>query len=129
MFKISPINDPILQKEYANACGTDVRPGFFAYSMTDVETGALMGFSQFEISSGEGYLSDLLPYGKEDDFEAMFILARQTMNFIDICGASKLYASATAADERLLRAAGFKKTENGDFFCDMTGMFTGKCNH
>lgn len=129
MFKISPINDPKLQMEYAAACGSHIRTGFFAYAMTDVETGALMGFSQFEISAGEGYISDLLFHGLEYDFEAMFILARQTMNFIDMCGASNIRAASTAGDERLLRAAGFKKTDNGEFFCDTTDMFNGKCSH
>ena len=129
MFRISPINDINLQVEYALQCETTAKDGYFAYAMIDVEAGELMGFSQFEIDSDCGYITDIRPRTGLSDFEAMFILGRATMNFIDMCGASKLYASATAADERLLRAAGFKKTENGDFFCDMTGMFTGKCNH
>lgn len=129
MFKITPISDPIIQKQCAEACNTRMIPGFFAYSMTDVETGRMMGFSQFEITDEGGYLCDIRECGDKDDFEAMFILARQTMNFIDLCGAHHIIAPSSAADERLLRAAGFKKTDENTYSCDTTGMFDGHCDH
>jgi hypothetical protein len=94
--------------------------------MIDVETGDLMGMSQFEVGANGGYISDIVPRIGYDDFEAMFILGRQTMNFIDLCGTHTVTASAEATDERLLRAIGFKKQENGEYFCDMDGMFDGK---
>ena len=126
MFKISPINDKNLQKEYALACGREFRSDYFAYAMTDAESGELMGFSQFEIDGGAGYISDLAPRVGYDDFEAMFILGRQTMNFIDLCGAHTAKASDEYTDALLLRAIGFKKSENSEYFCNMDGMFDGK---
>ena len=85
--------------------------------MIDTENGKLMGFSQFEIRDGEGYISDLLPAPEyKDDFEAMFILGRQTMNFIDLCGIHTVKACATAADERLIKAIGFKASGD-EYFC------------
>ena len=128
MFKISPIQDEKLQKEYLEACGSTLREGYFAYAMKDEETGELMGVSQFEINGEEGYIADLREAPGRGDFEAMFILARQTMNFIDSCGAHTCYAAEDAGEERLMRAAGFKKQENGEYFRDMTGMFDGKCD-
>jgi hypothetical protein len=94
--------------------------------MIDVDSLELMGMSQFEIGDGVGYIADLVPRIDYDDFEAMFILGRQTMNFIDLCGAHSVKASAETTDETLLRAIGFKKQENGEYFCDMDGMFDGK---
>ena len=127
MFRISPINDINLQSEYASQCETVAKGGYFAYAMVDVETNELMGFSQFEIDGGCGYITDIRPKVGLSDFEAMFILARATMNFIDMCGAHECRAKKCAADERLLKSVGFKITENGDWYADMTGMFDGHC--
>lgn len=128
MFKISPINSKELQKKYAAACGAEYIPDFFAYSMIDSETDELMGFSQFEINENGGFISDLREKLGSPDDEAMFILGRATMNFIDLCGAHKCYARKNAGEARLLHAIGFKECENELLFCDMTGMFDGKCS-
>ena len=125
MFKISPIQSAELQKEYAEACSAVYRPGAFAYMMNDTDTGRLMGFSQFEINENGGYLYDLRPADTNDDYEAMFILGRATMNFIDLCGAHTLYANKDSADEKLLRAIGLRPFDSGEYFCDMTGFFDG----
>ena len=127
MFKISPINDAHLQSIYASQCDTAIRDGYFAYAMIDVETNELMGFSQFEIESSCGFISDIKPKGGLSDFEAMFILGRATMSFIDMCGAHTCRAEKNAADERLLRSIGFKATGSGEWITDMTGMFDGHC--
>lgn len=128
MFKISPIQDKALQKKFAEECDADFCPDFFAYSMINQETGELMGFSQFDIQGEFGYIHSLKPRRDYSDFEAMFILGRATMNFIDLCGAHKCRAERGCADERLLRSIGFKETENGELFVDMTGFFDGHCD-
>lgn len=125
MFKITPIQDKTRQKEICALFGVEFRDDAFAYIMFDIDTDALMGMSQFEIGK-VGYIYDIKEAAGLDDFEAMFILARQTMNFIDLCGAHTCLASKNAAPERLLLAAGFKE-QNGKFFCNMTGMFDGNC--
>ena len=126
MFKITPIQDKALQEEICTLCGAEYRPEAFAYQMFDIDSGRIMGMSQFEIGDGVGYIADLVPRIGYDDFEAMFILGRQTMNFIDLCGAHSVKAAGDTTDETLLRAIGFKKQENGEYFCDMDGMFDGK---
>ena len=127
MFKITPIKDLNEQKAIAEKCGAEYRDGFFGYKMIDNDSGELMGFSQFEIEGEYGYISDLKERIGYDDFEAMFILARQTMNFIDICGTHKCRADKSTSDERLLRAAGFKLT-GSEYLCDMQSMFDGHCS-
>ena len=125
MFKITPVNSPKEQKMLAEAVGCEYRPLYFAYVMRDCETGELMGFSQFEIEADGGYIADLREAPGKNDVEAMFILGRQTMNFIDLMGMHKAYANANGNDERLLHAIGFRKTEDGRLFADMDGMFDG----
>ncbi len=127
MFKITPINDKKMQEQYALECGASFKPEHFAYSMLDNETGELMAISQFEIEGDCGYISDLKPKLGTDDFEAMFILGRATMNFIDMCGAHRCRAAMDAGNERLLKAIGFRLL-NGEYFVDMTGMFDGHCD-
>ena len=126
MFKITPIQEKSKQKEICDLCGAEFRPDVFAYQMFDIDSGEIMGMSQFEIQKF-GYIFDIKEAPGRDDFEAMFILARQTMNFIDLCGAHICKAESNAAGERLLLAAGFKLTE-GEYVCDMTGMFDGHCS-
>ena len=130
MFKIEAIQDIKSQEIYAKACGTVAKEGFFAYAMYDMQTGEPMGFAQFDIQDGVGYIIDLKEAVGKSDFEAMFILGRSTMNFIDLCGAHKAKIAKDAGDESLINAIGFKPDENGEFFCDMTGFFEGNCgNH
>ncbi len=124
MFKITPIQDRETQIKYAALAGTVAREGAFAYAMLDAYSGEPMGFSQFEIREDGGHLLDLCYIGK-DDYEAMFILGRQTMNFIDLCGAHVLHATADSGDEMLLRAIGLRLMENGEYYRDMTGLFDG----
>lgn len=128
MFKISPIQDKDLQKQYAEDCGAEFCPELFAYSMINQETGELMGMSQFDISGDSGYIKTLKPKLGYSDFEAMFILGRATMNFIDLCGNHTCRAASDAADERLLKAIGFRLTDDGEYFADMTHMFDGHCD-
>ena len=126
MFKITPIQEKSLQKEICLICNAEFREDAFAYQMYDMDSGDIMGMSQFEIGE-HGYIYDIKEVPGRDDFEAMFILARQTMNFIDLCGAHTCYADGLTASERLLIAAGFKLTD-GKYFCNMKGMFDGKCD-
>ena len=127
MFKISPIQDPAMHKEYLEVCSSTLKEGYFAYAMKDVETGELMGVSQFEINGAEGYISDIKEAPGRKDFEAMFILGRATMNFIDLCGAHKCRASRDAGDESLIRSLGFKESGE-EYISDMTDMFSGHCS-
>ena len=125
MFKITPIQTKEEQQSICNEVGVTFRPDAFAYKMYDLESGDIMGMSQFEISD-VGYIFDIKEAAGLNDFEAMFILARQTMNFIDLCGAHTCFAERNAAKDGLLKAIGF--CDSGEkYFCDMTGMFDGKC--
>ena len=127
VFKISPIQDKELQKKYAAACGVKFYPDAFAYSMIDEASGELMGMSQFDITGKCGYIFTLCPRIDYSDFEAMFILGRATMNFIDLCGKHTCAARIDAGEERLLKSIGFK-LENNEYFADMSGMFDGHCD-
>ena len=124
MFKIFPVADTESAKKYTLACGAPFTEGAFTYAMTDHDTEALMGISQFEIGAGYGYIYALREPAGADDFEAMFILGRQTMSFIDTCGVHICRAPLDAAPATLMKAIGFKE-QNGEYYCDMQGFFDG----
>ena len=126
MFKITPVNDSDTAKRIAEACGVPYREGAFMYRMIDPEGDVLLGMSQFEILGASGSILDLREAPDRHDFEAMFILGRATMNFIDMCGAHICHATAATADAQFLRALGFHETSDG-FTADMHGMFDGHC--
>ena len=96
--------------------------------MTDRDSGELMGIAQFEIEGKAGHIFDLRPRIGIEDYEAMVILGRQTMNFIDLCGAHQCTIDACAGEARLIHAIGFRPNSEGVLFCDMTGMFDGNCD-
>ncbi len=127
MFKISPVQDSLTAKKYMSAVNITEKEGAFVYAMTDLASGELMGISQFEIGTDSGYIYDIKEAGEKNDFEAMFILGRQTMNFIEQCGIRYCRAAKDAAEEKLIKAIGFSE-QNGELLCDMQGMFDGKCS-
>ena len=127
MFKIFPIQDEETKKIYAEACGAHVVTGAFAYGMTDAESLAIMGFSQFDIDGDQATLYDLKEKIGQNDFEAIFILGRATLEFCERCGAEECYASFGAAEETLLRAIGLRTERNGKLLGRIAGMFDGHC--
>lgn len=128
MFKITPVQEKSRQKELCDFFGIEYLENYFAYYMFDMDTEEAMGLTQFEIREEFGYINDFVPAPDASDNEAMFILGRQTMNFIDLCGAHLCTARIGCGDEKLLSAIGFKTVQNGEYFCNMKNMFSGHCD-
>lgn len=127
MFKITPIQTSEQSREYAKLCNTEYRDGYFAYVMLDCDSGEVMGFSQFEVAEGFGYISDIKEREGRSDFEAMIILGRSTMSFLDMIGVNKLRAPLNSGDEALMLRIGFEKI--GDqYFADTRGAFNSHCS-
>lgn len=127
MFKIFPIQDELTKEIYAKACGTEPIENAFAYGMIDAESLAIMGFSQFDLDGERATLYTLKEKIGQNDFEAIFILGRATLEFCERCGAVFCYAKKDSADETLLRAVGLRTEENGMLFGRIEGMFDGHC--
>lgn len=124
MFKITPVQDDSLSRTYLDLCGASKKDACFVYAMTDCDSSDVMGISQFELTGEYGYIYDLKEPESLNDFEAMFILGRQTMNFINSCGLDICRASLDAGKPDLMKAIGFKKCN--DFYeCNTNGMFDG----
>ena len=125
MLKVFPIQSKDEQKSMCEICKVTYIPSDLAYRAEN--DGEFGGICQFRIEGGKGYIDTLSQVKDKDDFTLMFVLGRAAMNFIDLCGVHTCYATIDTAPESLLLSIGLKKQEDGTFFADMKGMFTGGC--
>ena len=129
MLKVLPIQSKTEQAEICKLCGVEFNPDLLAYSATVDDE--LRGVSQFKLTAEGGLVYDITPAIDTYDFEALFVLGRGTLNFIDLCGVHyAIYKGTveTEEKERLLKAIGFKRTESGSLEINLNGFFTDHCH-
>lgn len=123
MLEIKPIQDKTEQERYCKLCNIAYNADLMAYSAYDDDV--FLGICQFTITDKFGYIKNLAEAEGISDYEAMFIMARGTMNFIDLCGIHACECAADATNERMILSLGFKKLADGRYFADMTHFFDG----
>ena len=129
MLKVLPIQSKDEQEKICIACNVRYDPDLLAYSATVDDV--LAGVCQFKLTAKGGIIYDLAPVPDSFDFEALFVLGRGTLNFIDLCGVHNASFVGSIPDEqteRLIKAIGFKKDEEGNFAVDLEGFFTDHCH-
>ncbi len=127
MLEIYPVENKKDQEKICISCGQEYDPDALCYAAyVDDE---LAGACQFAIHEKCGYVSDISNAKGKDDREALFIMGRQTLNFIDLCGAHEAFYSGEIRDEFLVKWIGFKKTEDGKWYIDLNGFFESPCQH
>lgn len=129
MLKVLPIQSKITQEEICLRCGVEYDPDLLAYSATVDDE--LAGVCQFKLTDKGGMVYDLAPVKDSFDFEAMFVLGRGTLNFIDLCGVHYAIYRGEVKDEqteRLVKAVGFKLTDRGTYEVNLEGFFTDHCH-
>jgi hypothetical protein len=128
MLRILPIQTKEEQKSICSLCNVKFNADLLAYAAYDDDT--LMGVCQFRLSADGGEIYDLENACGVDNSDALFIMGRGTLNFIDLCGVHYARFCGEIKNELLLKAIGFKKTENGSFEINLEGFFTEHCgNH
>ena len=123
MLEIKPIQSKEEQEAACVRCGVPYQADMMAYSAKD--DGKFIGVAQFTMIEGAGYINNITLIEGTDDFEALLLLGRAMLNFIDLCGIHQAYCADDAADARILTAIGFKRNENGKLHADMTHMLGG----
>ena len=138
MLKVLPIQSKPQQEELCKQCNITYNPDLLAYVAT-VEDEPV-GICQFKLTDKGGVLYDLAKIANrpapEDpkarqasDFEAMFVMGRGTLNFIDLCGVHYATYAGKEPDEGLLRAIGFSRNEEGIWEINLEGFFTDHCHN
>ncbi len=124
MLIIKPIQDKRLQEELATKCGVTYKPDLVAYGAWVSDE--FVGISQFRMGK-EGAICDLAKANGTDDTEAMFIMGRQTMNFMDLHGTHSAYFEGDC-DEKFIEWLGFTKNAEGRWWADLSAFFKSPCS-
>ena len=137
MLKVLPVQSKAQQEELCTRCGVIFQPDLLAYAATVDEK--FVGICQFKLTSEGGFIYDIAKLTDRDvpedqkardasDFEALFVMGRGALNFIDLCGVHKAFYVGEPVDEPLIRAIGFKQNDNGRYEINLEGFFTDHCH-
>ena len=123
MLEIKPIQSKVEQEDACARCGVAYDADCMAYGAK--ENGELLGVAQFTIEKGQGYVKCIATRVGLDDFEALFLMGRAVLNFIDLCGVHTAVCAEGASTKRAIAAIGFSRDADGALRADMTKMFGG----
>ena len=121
MLIIKPIQEKDRQRLYAELCSVGYKEDAFAYS-ADVDDKPA-GICQFAIKGESGYIYDLENARGTTDEDALFIMGRAVLNFVNLCGCHDAYADA---ETPLLRRIGFRNRD-GKVMMKLDGFFEAPC--
>lgn len=125
MLEIKPIQTKEEQAAACAKCNIAYDAECMAYACYVDEE--FLGMAQFDMRADEGYLKNITLLPDREDFEALFLMGRAVLNFIDLCGVHRAAAADDASTPRVLTAVGFTRAEDGVLRADMTNMF-GTCD-
>ena len=127
MLKVLPIQTKAEQQAICQLCGVEYKPDLLAYSAES--DGRLAGVCQFKLTDKGGVIYDIAPANDFESFEALFVMGRGALNFIDLCGVHIAFFDGEVKDETLIKAIGFKKNAEGRYEMNLEGFFDEPCKH
>jgi len=126
MLIIKKIPEKEFQEYLCSLCETEYAEDHDAFSCYENEK--FVGICQFICKDGTAYIKDLKCRAGHSDAEALIIMGRGVLNYVDLHGTHKASCAPDASSETIILACGFKRTEQGEFFVDLEGFFDGKCD-
>jgi hypothetical protein len=128
MLKVLPIQTKDEQAKICELCNTKYNADLLAYAVYDDDE--LLGVCQFKLTASGGEIHCIESANGTNRTEALFIMGRGALNFIDLCGVHYAKYLGEVKNEDLLTAIGFKKNADGKYDIDLEGFFTDHCgNH
>ena len=126
MLIIKRIPESEMQEYLCSLCGAEYNEDYDAFSCYENEK--FVGICQFICEEGTAYIKDLKCKKGLMDAEALIIMGRGVLNYVDLHGTHKAKCAPDASSETIILACGFKRTDDGRFFVDLEGFFDGKCD-
>jgi hypothetical protein len=123
MLEIKPIQTKEEQEKICGLCGVDFDTDCLAYAAR--ENNKLLGVSQFRILDGYAVIYNLANACGIDDLDALIIMGKGTLNFIDLCGVKDVIIKEKSRD--LPKLLGFKKDDSGVWRVNLEGYFDSPC--
>jgi hypothetical protein len=130
MLKVYAIQDKEQQRLLCSQCDVPYDIDLLAYAAEVDNT--LVGICQFKMGPNGGSLRHLAPVtALPMDKQALFVLGRATLNFIDLCGIhfARFEGDTAPAGEQLIHAIGFRQNPEGVWEMDLTDFFQSPCQH
>ena len=125
MIEVIPVQDKRDQQKVCELCKTDYRAGDMAYMARDKDSGMLLGTVQFAIRGKFGHITSIDNAESLSDPDALFILGRSAMNFLELCGIREAYFDVD--DAKLAVSLGFKLGQDGSRIADLKKIFESPC--
>lgn len=128
MITVTPIQEKSRQKELCARCGISFQVNLLAYEAKN-DKGEFAGICQFGLAPDGGHIYDLATPDKNDPDDALFVMGRAALNFVDLCGVKTAFFDGENADDALLRRIGFSADKNGRYAVSLEGFFNHPCQH
>lgn len=123
MLRIIPIQTKAEQERLMSLCSIPYRAECLAYAAYD--EGVLIGGVQFYFEKAACHITDIRCVEGISDDEALFIMGRGLLNFVDMNGIHDAYIDEPERfDARLIARIGFWKNEAGLHYMNLRGFFT-----
>lgn len=126
MLIIKPVQTKEQQRDLCALCGVRYRADALCYQAylgdnPDAEE-TFVGICQFDLGD-VGCIYDLICATDIRDEEALFIMGRQTLNFMDLTGTHEaVFRPESETSEHLIRWLGFRE-KDGEWYMDLHGEF------
>ena len=127
MLEVHPVETKEKQKEICAMCGIEYDADLLCYAA--YVDGIIVGASQFKLDAGCGKVFDIANTKGIDDENALFVMGRATLNFIDLCGVHAAEFVGKDCSESLLRQIGYRKNGDGKWTMNLLGFFDAPCQH
>lgn len=134
MFQVTPVRSRELQAEMAAAVGCPFFENTFAFCAVELSDDAekvlgLIALCQFTYTPEEAVIRSvgIMP-GSESD-EAVTVLIRGVMSFLDHAEIPFVYIDENAAAPDMLKAWSFRKTEDGRLGIDLKKFYRAPCHY
>ncbi len=125
MLKILPIETKDEQARIMALCSIPYNVNALAYAAYDEDV--LVGGAQFLLKGATCHIIDIANADGVDDEEALFIMGRGLLNFVDLCGIHDAYLDyPEKVSEALRTRIGFFANDEGVYYMNLRGFFTNK---
>lgn len=123
MLEVKTIQNKEKQKHFCSLCGIEYNADALAYSA--FEGVGFIGIIQFAIHGKNGIIYNVALCPGTDDHEALFVMGRAVMNFLDLCKISDVYYEDQNIS--LANILGFKQDIEGRYYINIKGLFETPC--
>ena len=134
MFKVQPVREPGLQAQIASLLGGKYIENTFAFFAGEMEDDfttvkQLIAQCQFSLTPEKAIIRSLeIAEGSEDD-EAVTVLVRAVMSWLDKADVPFIEFDDGAASEEKIRSFSFRRNENGRYSVDLRKFYRSPCHY